>query len=104
MMKSMWRIKIKSKDKKKLVRFAFDEHLDISCGGPTLQDDGTFGIDAYVEEGKKNTLFNKKSNLIDMEILEDMSKVGIQRQKQVSKVNRFEEKRSHIVEGFGVKE
>ena len=32
----MWRIRIKSKDKKNLIKFAFDEHLDISCGGPVL--------------------------------------------------------------------
>jgi hypothetical protein len=102
-MKSMWRIRIKSKDKKNLIKFAFDEHLDISCGGPVLLDNGTFGIDAYVEEEKKNSLLNKRTSLIDTETLEDMSKTGIQRQKQVSKGNRFDDSRSSGVRGFGVK-
>ena len=106
LMESKWRIKIKSKDKKELVKFVFNEHLDISCGGPVQLEDGTFEIDAYVREEKKKALLNvsSRSNSMKMEIVEDMTENGIERQKEVLKENKFKDLRSANLSGFGIKE
>ncbi len=101
-MDSIWAIKIRSKDVNNLLDLIFNEHLDISCGGPSRSDDGFFETIAYVTGEKKNELFNRSASMEIVE-LEDMIKTGIERQKEVSKENRFRGSRS-TYQGLGIKE
>lgn len=103
-MDSMWAIKIRSKDADSLLDLIFNEHLDISCGGPTRSGDGFFETVAYVTEEKKNELFNTRSASMEIIELEDMTKTGIERQREVSKENRFRGIRSSTYQGLGIKE
>lgn len=102
-MDSIWAIKIRSKDVNDLLDLIFNEHLDISCGGPSRSDDGFFETIAYVTGEKKNELFNRRSASMEIVELEDMIKTGIERQKEVSKENRFRGSRS-TYQGLGIKE
>jgi hypothetical protein len=103
-MDSMWAIKIRSKNANDLLDLIFNERLDISCGGPSRSDDGFFETVAYVPEEKKNELFNRRSASMEVVELEDMTKNGIERQKEVSKENRFKDSRSTTYHGLGKKE
>ncbi len=102
-MDSMWAIKIRSKDVNNLLDLIFNEHLDVSCGGPSRSDNGFFETVAYVTEKKKNELFNSRSASVEIVELEDLIKTGIERQKEISKVNRFRDARS-TYQGLGIKE
>jgi hypothetical protein len=102
-MDSMWAIKIRSKDVNSLLDLIFNERLDISCGGPSRTDDGFFETVAYVSEEKKNELSSRKSASMEIVELEDMIKSGIERQKELSKENRFK-KSSSTYQGLGIKE
>ena len=103
-MKSMWSLKFSTKDKKELSKFIFGEHLDVSCSGPTLTKDGNYEVVAYVDERKKKELLSRKSDSMNISVLEDMTKSGVERQKEISKGNRFKDLRSQEVKGFGIKE
>jgi len=81
----------------------FKEHLDISCGGPTKSDDGFFETVAYVTDEKKNELTDRRSSSIEVVELEDIIKTGVERQKEISKENRFRNTRS-TYQGLGIKE
>jgi hypothetical protein len=102
-MDSMWAIKIRSKDVNSLLDLIFNERLDISCGGPSRTDDGFFETVAYVTEEKKNELSSRKSASMEIVELEDMIKSGIERQKEISKENRFKKSSSNY-QGLGIKE
>jgi hypothetical protein len=56
-----------------------------------------------VTEEKKNELFNRRSASMEIVELEDMIKTGIERQKEVSKENRFRDSQS-TYHGLGKKE
>ena len=103
-MEPIWKINIKSKDKFKLIKFVFDNHLDISCGGPIKLDNEEYEIEAYVKEEKKNILFDNKYDFIEIEVVEDLIKKGIELQKDISKQNRFKNKNISELQGFGIKE
>jgi hypothetical protein len=102
-MNSMWAVKIRSKNADDLLDLIFSEHLDISCGGPSKSEDGFFETVAYVSDEKKEKLTNRKSDSIKTEILEDMLKTGIERQRDISKANRFRNSQS-TYHGVGLKE
>jgi hypothetical protein len=102
-MDSMWAIKLRSKNVNDLLDLIFNEHLDISCGGPSRSDDGFFETVAGVTEEKKNELFHRRSASMEIVELEDMIKTGTERQKEVSKENRFRDSRS-TYQGLGIKE
>ncbi|HXW02984.1 MAG TPA: hypothetical protein VD651_01795 [Nitrosarchaeum sp.] len=103
---SLWAIQIRSKDLNNLLDLIFNEHLDVSCGGPSRSDDGFFETVAYVTEKKKNELSNRRSASMEIIELEDMFKTGIERQKEVSKENRFSRSRASrsTYQGLGIKE
>ncbi len=109
-MEPVWKIKIRSKDKKALIDYIFSERLDTSCGGPKRLDDGTFEIEAYTKDSQKNTIVNRKSNLLDIEIYDDMMQLAVKKQGDISKENRYsrakptDAEHQAVVKGFGVKE
>jgi hypothetical protein len=103
-MESAYSMKFSSKDKKQLLKIIFGEHLDISCSGIVQSADGTFQVVAYVNEEKKKQLLSRKSTSIDVIVLEDMLKTGIERQKEVSQRNRFKDTKRPIIKGLGIKE
>jgi hypothetical protein len=102
-MDSMWAIKIRSKDANNLLDLIFNERLDISCGGPRRTDDGFFETVVYVTEEKKKGLFDIRSASLEIIELEDMTRTGVERQREVSKENRFRDVRS-TYHGLGIKE
>lgn len=102
-MDSFWAIKIRSKDSDNLLDLIFNEHLDISCGGISSADDGFFEIVAYVTDEKKNELLTRRSASMEVIELEDMIKTGVERQKEISKENRFRNSKS-TYQGLGIKE
>ncbi len=109
-MEPVWKIKIRSKDKKALIDYIFDERLDTSCGGPKMLDDGTYEIEAYTKDSQKDMLVNRKSNLLDIEIYDDLIQSAIKKQDDISKENRYSKAKlkdadqNPEVKGFGVKE
>ena len=102
-MDSIWAIKVRSKNIDTLLDLIFNEHLDISCGGPSRSDDGFFETVAYVTDEKKNELFHRRSAYMEMVELEDMIKTGVERQNEISKENRFRSSQS-TYQGLGIKE
>ncbi|EJW17822.1 hypothetical protein PAV_3c02700 [Paenibacillus alvei DSM 29] len=69
----------------KLVRSA---SIDMSCGGPNRQPDGTFVIEAYVPDDHVNDL---SSQGYRYEILEHISRSMLeQRQQEVGNADRYE--------------
>lgn len=109
-MEPVWRIKLKSKDKKALVDYIFDERLDTSCGGPRILEDGTFEIEAFVKDSQKKIITGRKNAAINLEIYEDLIESATKKQNDVSKQNRYLKTNSKDttdktkVSGFGVKE
>jgi hypothetical protein len=65
--------------------------------------DGFFETVAYLSDEKKDQLINRRSDSIKTEILEDMIKTGIERQKDISSANRFRNSQS-TYHGVGIKE
>jgi hypothetical protein len=102
-MNSIWAVKIRSKNADDLLDLIFNEHLDVSCGGPCKSVDGFFETVAYLSDEKKDQLINRRSDSIKTEILEDMIKTGIERQKDISSANRFRNSQS-TYHGVGIKE
>jgi hypothetical protein len=109
-MEPVWKIKIRSKDKKALIDYIFNERLDTSCGGPKRLDDGTYEIEAYAKDSQKQMIASSKSNLLDIEIHDDLIQSAIKKQGDISKGNRYSKSKSKDsdlnpeVKGFGVKE
>ncbi|TVP40371.1 hypothetical protein NARC_80099 [Candidatus Nitrosocosmicus arcticus] len=109
-MEPVWKIKIRSKDKKALIDYIFNERLDTSCGGPKKLGDGTYEIEAYTKDKQKNAMISRKSNLLDIEIHEDLMQSAVKKQDDISKENRYSKAKSKdadpnpMVKGFGVKE
>ncbi|MEW8985715.1 MAG: hypothetical protein AB2401_01655 [Bacillus sp. (in: firmicutes)] len=92
-MSNGWRTMIKKiaittdtrEEMNKLVRSA---SIDMSCGGPNRQPDGTFVIEAYVPDDHVNDL---SSQGYRYEILENISRSMLeQRQQEVGNADRYE--------------
>lgn len=81
------RIALKAPTRESLSKLLKKQPLDIGGGGPSLQNDGTVRVEAYVPEELLDKL--KKSGW-DFEIIEDATKVGKERQKEVGRGDRFE--------------
>lgn len=109
-MEPVWKIKIRSKDKKALIDYIFDERLDTSCGGPKKLGDGTYEIEAYTKELQKQKIVSNKNSLLDIEVYDDLILTAAKKQDDISKENRYSKPKSkgsdpnQVVMGFGVKE
>lgn len=110
-MEPVWRIKLRSNDKKALLDFIFDEKLDTSCGGPKKLEDGTFEIEAFVKDSQKDSITGRKSTAIILKIYDNVIESATKKQHDVSKRNRFSKTiskditdKTAEVRGFGVKE
>jgi hypothetical protein len=109
-MEPVWRIKLRSNDKKALLDFIFDERLDTSCGGPKKLEDGTFEIEAFVKDSQKDSITSRKNTSINYEIYDNLIESATKKQNHVSKQNRYSRTISKDlaqkpeVRGFGVKE
>lgn len=109
-MEPVWKIKIRSKDKKALIDYIFDERLDTSCGGPKKLRDGTYEIEAYTKELQKQKIVSNKNSLLDIEVYDDLILTATKKQDDISKENRYSKPKSkgsdpnQEVMGFGVKE
>jgi len=85
------RVSIHAPDSQSLIELLKEKHLDVG-GGPKCQSDGTVTIDAYVPEEILGSLQAKKVRDIGIkiEVVEDASETGRERQKEVGKGDRFE--------------
>lgn len=98
--KKIMKISLSAPDRETLARFVRELQLDIGGGGPRRLPDGTLSMDAYVPEELLGKL--KKAH-VAFKIVEDATKVGKERQKEVGRGNRFE-KGNVVPRGLGRKE
>jgi hypothetical protein len=98
--KIIFRIAIKSPDRKTLSRLMKEFQLDIGGGGPKRLRSGILFTEAYVPE---ETLEKLKGAGISFEVIENATDVGRERQKEVNNGDRFEGGKK-VPSGLGRKE
>jgi hypothetical protein len=81
------RVRLTAPDRETLARQAKEFNLDIGGGGPRRLPDGTVSVEAYVPEGQLGALEQAGGAL---EVIEDATAVGRERQKEVGEGDRFE--------------
>ena len=81
-----------------LRHFLRDHPLDLNCGRPSRQADGSFLVEAFVRESQVPQISRAK---VRVTVVEDASAKGRERQKEVSRENRFAGK--EIPRGLGRK-
>lgn len=92
------RILITAREKQALSALLREHPLDLSCGGPQRREGGAVSVEAYVPEDQVDSL---RRYGVNIEILDDASATGRERQKEVGKGNRFEGKK--VPRGLGRK-
>ncbi len=85
--KKIMRIKLNAIDMATIMGLIKDFQLDMGGGGPKRLPDGSLSVDAYTPEAVLDQL--KKAGA-DFEIIEDATRVGKERQKEVGRGDRFE--------------
>jgi hypothetical protein len=98
--KIIFRIALKSPDRKTLSKLIKEFQLDIGGGGPKRLRSGTLVTDAYVP---KEILEKLKEAGISFEVIENATDVGRERQKEVDSGDRFEGGKK-VPHGLGKKE
>ncbi|MDQ1276456.1 MAG: hypothetical protein QG610_2034 [Euryarchaeota archaeon] len=88
----IFKVVIRAADEPGLIELLRNKPLDLG-GGPKRQPDGTITIDAYVPEDMLQSLQveNIRESGISIQVAEDATEVGHQRQQEVGKTDRFEE-------------
>ena len=84
--------------REELSNFLRDHPLDLNCGGTRRQADGSFVIEAFVPETQMQQLTRAR---LRIDVMEDASSKGLERQKEVSRENRFS--RYQVPRGLGKK-
>jgi hypothetical protein len=102
MEKKILRVRIDTKDEKAFTKLVLEEHLDMA--GERREKDGKMVGEAYVISTQLEKL--RRSGIGVTVLDEDANRTGMQRQKQVSSVNRFAlgERSPTPPRGFGKKE
>ena len=98
--KKIMRITLKTPNRETLARLVKEFRLDIGGGGPRRLPDGTLSVEAYTPEEVLVEL--EKAGAV-FEIIEDATKVGKERQKEVGRGDRFEGGKK-VPHGLGKKE
>jgi len=80
------RILITARDKETLSTLLRENPLDLSCGGPRRREGGLITVEAFVPE---NDLDRLRRYPVQIEVIEDASAKGRERQKEVGQGNRF---------------
>lgn len=91
---------IHATDKKTLTATLREHHLDIGCAGLRRQEDGSIIVESYLPAEKLDQLHKPG---IKVQVLEDASQSGRERQKEVITQNKFAHS-AEIPHGFGKKE
>lgn len=81
------RIRITARDRETLSALLRENRLDLGCAGPKRREGGTVTLEAFVREGQLEGLRRYK---VEIEVIEDATAKGRERQKEVGKGNRFE--------------
>jgi hypothetical protein len=81
------RILITVREKEALTTLLRENPLDLSCGGPRRRADGVITVEAFVPEDELDRL---RRYPVQIDVLEDASATGRERQKEVGQGNRFE--------------
>ena len=100
MEKKILRVRIDTKDKNAFTKLVLEEHLDMA--GEHREKDGKIVGEAYVPSTQLEKL--RRSGIGITVLDEDANRTGMQRQKQVSSVNRFALGERGPPKGFGKKE
>lgn len=98
--KKIMRIALRAPDRDTLAKLAKEHGLSMASIRPRRQPDGTLRVEAYVPPEMLERLQKKDAVL---EIIEDATEVGRQRQKEVGKGDRFEGGKK-VPRGLGKKE
>ncbi len=98
--KKIMRIVLRTSNRETLTKLAKEFRLDIGGGGPRRLPDGILSMEAYVPEELLDKL--KEAGGV-FEIIEDATKVGKERQKEVGHGDRFEGGKK-VPRGLGRKE
>jgi hypothetical protein len=83
----VYRVRISAKSKSALIDLLKSEPLDLNCGSPKTAPDGTITIEALVTDDVKKRL---EKHPVQIEVVEDATETGRQRQAEVGKGDRFE--------------
>jgi hypothetical protein len=92
------RILITAREKEALSTLLRENALDLSCGGPKRREGGVITLEAFVPEAELDRL---RRYPVQIDVIEDASAKGRERQKEVGKGNRFEGKK--VPRGLGWK-
>jgi hypothetical protein len=80
------RVRITAKDPDALKKLLSENALDLSCGGPKRLE-GRIVLEAFVPEDRLDGL---RRYPVEIDVIEDATAKGLERQKEVGKGNRFE--------------
>lgn len=97
---NLFRIVITTSAPEEMCQLLRRHTLDLNCGGPVREPDGTISVEAFVTQQEIDSL---SSGPWKLEVLENASEVGAQRQLEVGRGNRFAEARA-VPRGLGIKE
>lgn len=99
----IFRIIISAPNKESLFELVKDKNLSMGGGGPRVQPDGTVSMEAYVSADVLQQMQSTdlEATNLALEVVEDATKVGIERQKEVGVGDRFSGGKE-VPLGFGV--
>jgi hypothetical protein len=99
MEKKIMKIIIKAADEKTFTDLLVEYHLDTA--GEYRDKDGKIVTEAYVPSKKIDQLHKPG---IEIEVVEDATQTGLERQKEVSSLSRFSLQSEGPIKGLGKKE
>lgn len=97
---SIYRVIIRAKEESSILELMREKPLDISCGGPRREQDGTIILEVFISSTDLDYLREKE---LTIEVIEDLSTIGQERQMEVHVGDRFEGGKQ-IPHGPGIKE
>jgi hypothetical protein len=100
MHKKIFKVIIRTSDEKAFTELLQQHHLDTA--GEHREKDGKIVAEAYVPSSQIDELHKPG---VEIKVVEDAAQTGLERQKEVSSMNRFAlDERSPPPRGFGKKE
>jgi hypothetical protein len=99
MEKKILKVIINTSDEKAFAQLLREHHLDTA--GEHREKDGKIVAEAYVPSTQIDQL---QKPGVEIKVIEDAAKTGLERQKEISSVNRFSGSEPGPPKGFGRKE
>ncbi len=98
----VFHVRVRAPTVAELRAFADSVSADFGCRPVVRRSEGDFVLDVYLSEAGLREVQGRRMN-VSLEVLENMTEVGRQRQAEVSPGNRFES-RADVPRGLGRKE